>query len=131
MGWEVFRVIKFTIPGRPVPAVRMTQKTKWTNPQAQRYIVYKRDAGWFARQATKEMLTGDVEVKVDFYLWGNRRMDLDNLCKSILDSANQICFEDDRQVVSLIARKFNVPRKDMQRAEVEIKEVCESEKQFA
>ncbi|WP_044639703.1 RusA family crossover junction endodeoxyribonuclease [Risungbinella massiliensis] len=113
-------MIQYEVPGRAVPAVRMTQKSKWTNPQAQRYLTYKRDAGWYARQATKAMLEGEIEVVIKVYLWRNLRSDADNLAKSLLDSANGICFKDDSQVMKLTVEKIRVKKELEQRAEVTI-----------
>lgn len=48
----------------------------------------------------------DGPVRVDLYFGGvQANQDIDNLAKSCLDALNGIAFEDDRQVVELIARK--------------------------
>jgi len=33
--------INFTIPGRPIPAARMTRRGKWIKRQAQKYLAFK------------------------------------------------------------------------------------------
>ena len=113
-------MIHFEVPGRPVPAARMTRKSKWTNQQAQRYLAYKQQVGWCAREVIKEPLTCPVAVTINAYLFGGRFADVDNLAKALLDGCNGIAFEDDRQVVELhIFRNQGKP----QRAEVVIREV--------
>lgn len=111
-------MIKFTVPGRPIPAVRMTQRSKW-DEYAQRYLAYKREVAWFAKLAAKEPINGLIEARIRFYVYGRRRMDLDNLIKGILDSCNQICYEDDRLVWKITADRFMVNHSSKQKVEVE------------
>ncbi|MBA4544495.1 RusA family crossover junction endodeoxyribonuclease [Thermoactinomyces daqus] len=111
-------MIKFTVPGRPIPAVRMTQRSKW-DKYAQRYLAYKREVAWFAKLAAKEPISGYVEARIRFYVYGRRRMDIDNLIKSVLDGANGICYEDDRLVWKITADRFIVNHSSKQKVEVE------------
>jgi Holliday junction resolvase RusA-like endonuclease len=48
-----------TIPGRPVPKVRMTQKSKWS-PQAKRSLAYQEHVGIMARQKYPQLCIVDV-----------------------------------------------------------------------
>lgn len=108
---------RFTVIGRPVPAVRMTQRSKWSD-RAKRYLDYKAAVGWAAKAARVPRVSGQVEVAIELYIQGGRIGDCDNYAKSILDGLNGVAWDDDRQVVALHVRKFlGVP----QRAEVEIK----------
>ena len=50
-------------------------------------------------------ITGDVKVNIDFY-FKDKRMDIDNAIKSILDCVTGIAWNDDRQIIELHARKF-------------------------
>lgn len=115
-------MIKFRVEGRPVPYTRMTQRSKW-EPRAQRYLDYKTEVGWWAKKATKQMLAGELEAEITFYLTGQRKIDIDNLVKGFLDGCNKICFEDDSQVMRLTASKVKVKRADEQKTEVVIKEI--------
>lgn len=111
--------IAFTVPGRPVPAVRMTQRGKFVKLNAQKYLAYKEQVGWQARQAMgrKEPLSGPVGVEITAVISGGRPGDSDNLAKSILDGCNGVVWDDDRQVVELhVYRQRGKP----QRAEVEV-----------
>lgn len=114
-------MIDFTVPGRPVPAVRMTQRSKWVNPQAQRYLEYKEMVGWVARQRVEKMLEGKVIAKFSFYLKPHGRVpDLSNLIKAAEDALNGIAWVDDRQVVGVEAWRY-VSKEEPERLEVEIK----------
>jgi crossover junction endodeoxyribonuclease RusA len=93
-----------TIEGRPVPAVRMTQRSKWANPQAQRYLAWKQKVGWTAKEWGAEPAEGRLQVRLWFYLSKRGRADIDNLAKGIMDGLNGICFHDDTQVDELIVR---------------------------
>jgi len=112
--------IRFTVPGRPVPAARMTRKSKWVSRQAQRYLAYKDDVGWAARDVCPEPLGGPLAVRVVAYIAGERVPDVDNLGKAILDGMNGVAFGDDSQVAALTVIRRTVTRGTEQRAEVEI-----------
>jgi len=111
------------IPGRPIPAVRMTQKTKW-NKASKRYLSYKDAIGVIAKQIYKTPISEKVSVKVRIYLSGKTTPmggdgDVDNYAKSALDGCNKIVFLDDRQVMELAVRKEPCTE-DKQRMEIEI-----------
>lgn len=94
-------MISFTVPGRPVPAARMTQKSKYADKQAQRYLAYKDHVGYIARTKVKKPLACPVGVQIHAYVHGGRPGDVDNIAKSILDGCNKIAWGDDRQVEEL------------------------------
>lgn len=117
-------MIEFTVPGRPVPAVRMTRRSKWVDPQAQRHLEYKEFVGWIAKQAYKgEPLTGDVAVRFTFYLKPKgRRPDLSNLSKMIEDALNKIVWKDDVQVAHSEATRI-FSESEPERVEIVVEEV--------
>lgn len=116
-------VIEFTVPGRPVPAARMTRRGKWVSFSAQRYLAYKNEVAWYARLAAKEPLSGDLAVEIWAYCAGGRVGDADNLAKAILDGCNGIVWYDDNQVVDLVVhRRHGKP----QRAEIRVWRVEEA-----
>lgn len=97
---------RLTIPGRPVPAARMTQRGKWVKRQAQRYLGYRGQVAWTAKGARLPTLEGLVEMTIRIYLAGKngalpgRRGDLDNYCKAIKDGLQAGgVFPNDKQVV--------------------------------
>lgn len=115
--------MKLVIPGRPVPAVRMTQRGKFVKPNAKRYLEYKESVGWTGRTVIKSPIQNPHEASVEmrFYLYrGGHVPDIDNLIKAILDGLNKIAWEDDRQVVKVTAWRFSTLSKEKERAEVEI-----------
>ncbi|CDQ41489.1 RusA family crossover junction endodeoxyribonuclease [Virgibacillus salexigens] len=115
-------MIQLTIPGKPVPAVRMTQKSMYKNKYAQRYLLYKRKVGWIAKQHMKgKPIEGHVGVKLTHYIHGNRA-DIDNLFKGVTDALNKIVYKDDRQVKHMESR-ITPCKKEEQRTEIEIYEL--------
>jgi len=116
-------MIEFVVPGRPVPAVRMTQRSKWVDPQAQRYLEYKEFAGWIAKQAVKQKpINGQVAAKFRFYLKPKgRNPDLSNLIKAIEDALNKIVWKDDVQVRHIDASMI-ISKDEPERAEVMVRE---------
>lgn len=115
-------MISFTVPGRAVPAVRMTQKSMYVNKYAKRYLTYKKQVGWVAKQHMKgEPIEGNVGVNLSLYIHGNRA-DIDNLFKGVTDSLNKIVYKDDKQIKEMKSRIFPC-EKDMERAEIEVYEL--------
>lgn len=109
--------------GRPVPAVRMTQRSKFKSKSAQRYLAYKQVIGWAAKSENVQMIKTDVHVTAKAHLHlGSRDMDVDNLGKSVLDSLNGIAWIDDRQVTKLTIEKIFVPREFLEQMVIEIHE---------
>ena len=63
------------------------------------------------------MLTGAVGLTFKWYINHNRRSDLDNRLKVLLDSLTGIAYEDDKQVVEINAQKI---KSDFNGLEVEV-----------
>lgn len=63
-----------------------------------------------AREAGIEPIDGDVIVSVDVYR-PQKRGDLDNRLKVLLDSMIELFYSDDEQVVEIHARRFEEPKK--------------------
>jgi crossover junction endodeoxyribonuclease RusA len=112
-------MIKLTIPGKPVPAVRMTQRSMYANKYAQRYLNYKKQVGWIAKQYYKDKpIESPIGVKLTHYIHGNRA-DIDNLFKGVTDGLNKIIYKDDRLIKKMESRIIPCD-KESQRTEVEI-----------
>ncbi len=104
---------KFTVPGRPVPAVRMTQrevraaklalKGRWPDSKSltdkinaiHRYWNYKETVAWVARSAGVKMLKGRASISVTAYVCGGTVGDWDNYGKSVSDALKGIAWKDD------------------------------------
>lgn len=106
-------------------AVRMTQKGKWNDKAAQRYLGYKRLLGYEAKKHIKIPMQQPIVVTADFYYQmpkdftkAKRQLvqdgklrpvvkpDIDNAAKGVMDSLNKIAYLDDNQVVGLITNKY-------------------------
>lgn len=114
--------IKLTIPGRPVPAVRMTQKSKFASKQAQRYLAYKDKVAWTAKAQGVKKLEGKLIAEVTVFLSGGVHGDVDNYYKSLTDSLNKIAYEDDKQIYECRVRKVVGVKKEDEKAIIEIRE---------
>lgn len=110
--------MKITILIVPQGAVRMTQRSKWKDPDAQRYLIYKELVGWEVKpHAPREPFKGAIEVSMTFYMpipqsWPQKKQrahmgdniphtvkpDIDNLEKGLYDSLNKIFWKDDAQI---------------------------------
>lgn len=113
--------LTFTIPGRPIPAVRMTRRSKHVNKYAKRYLAYKGHVGWIARQNHKGLpADGPIGIEISLYIHGGNAGDIDNYAKAITDGLNKIVYDDDKQITYMLLHKNRVKSKDDQRVEVEV-----------
>ena len=105
-------MIKIVAPLDSVPFKRVAGNYhKYNDP---RYRAFKDALGYYALQTMqgRNPFSGAVKLSVDFYkpkpkditsrIWG----DLDNHVKSVMDALTGICYDDDRQVCEIHARKF-------------------------
>lgn len=94
--------MKFEITGKIKPCVRMTQRGKFVNEQAQEYLASKRSIGLQIRQQMSksglEMFPAQTPLYVKLLISqpnNLHRSDLDNLIKAVLDAAQGIVFQND------------------------------------
>lgn len=128
--------VKITIPGRPIPKGR--PRIGYSGRKVYLYTPsetekYEKDIATIGKLVCGHPVTGPVEIEISVYFnpqakvftkSGRRRRgtmpDLDNCVKSIVDGLNKVAYEDDRQVVRILAeRKCD----QVERAEVIVKKV--------
>jgi Holliday junction resolvase RusA-like endonuclease len=101
------RVVEFFVSGDPVPkqSFRVLRKgggyigrnvRSWQDKVSQR--AYEAMSGRAPSQ-------GWIEVELDFVLDHNRRVDLDNLTKGVLDALRKVVYVDDVQINHLHVHK--------------------------
>lgn len=103
----------------------MTQRGKWVDEQAQRYLDYKATVADYAALAARGKRIEKPKhatLFVRFYCH-DRRADGSNLLKAVEDSCNKIIWYDDKQVVHGTWDIVDGVSKSEERAEVEIEEV--------
>lgn len=135
--------MKFTVPGNPVGMQRArvftdfrTGKIRACSPQ--KSTDFKARIAFFARQAGVSILNKPVTLKITVFVPRpkyldkrkilnpltpipcDKRPDLDNYIKSVMDALNGIAYRDDGQVCSVIAHKFYHNQKDAPVTEIEI-----------
>lgn len=95
---------KLTVPGQPVPFKRTRGSGKRRFNDA-KYTAYKDAVGYAANVACAgfKPIGGDCHMELTFRRKNKRRVDIDNLCKSIMDALQGIVYEDDKQVTGLAA----------------------------
>jgi crossover junction endodeoxyribonuclease RusA len=121
--------ISFTIPGPPVPKVRMTQKTKWRG-RARRSLDYQEYIAWCATAAKVPMFKGHVELTVKICLGSRGRADLSNLIKAVEDGIEYAgVVDNDRQILRYgpgtgIYLGFREEQVEIKVREIEEDELC-------
>lgn len=115
--------IELTIPGRPVPAQRMTRKTKWTK-RARRSLEYQESVAWEWKAVAKGLkLEGSLKLTVKFYFKDRRHGDLSNLVKAIEDGLQYgQAFDNDKQIIRY-GEGTGIYYDDEERAEIIIEEL--------
>lgn len=108
--------MKFTLTGRFKPYVRMTQRSKYVDPQAQQYLASKVEMGLQLRQQMAangwDMLPRRTPLAVNIVVLASKvrhNCDIDNIAKGTIDSAQGIVFLDDRWIDYLRIRRVVGP----------------------
>jgi len=116
------RKVKLVIPGRPVPAQRMTQKSKWTK-RAKKSLDYQEKVAWeWKAKARGLKLQGPLKLSCSFYFNDKRHGDLSNLVKAVEDGLQYgNAFENDKQIKRY--GDSGIFFDDNPRAEIKIEEV--------
>lgn len=106
----------FTLEGVVKPYVRMTQRGKWVDAQAQQYLASK---AAIQVQLQTQMSHNDWNVlsgriPIGFRMRVQRssalhRCDLDNIIKAVLDAAQGVVFMNDCWIDSIFARRYIGP----------------------
>jgi len=109
--------IKMELDCKPVPYVRVTQRSKYYNTQYQRYFDFKQFLQYNfisnkenTRKA-KQYYNNDFEIYIE--IQGKTRADIDNILKGVLDAYNQIAYKDDKNCISatILKRKNSTKNK--------------------
>lgn len=109
--------VKFNII--PVPASR-PRVTRWSTYYGKKYTQFKKDMAVMTADIKTIPMTGNIFAELQFNVpipksWSKKKKeakngaycdnhaDIDNYCKAILDSLNNIYYDDDKQIVMLKA----------------------------
>ena len=115
-------MIKLFIPIVPMGAVRTTQKQKFVDDRAKRYLAYKQHIAHLVKQQIKTPSESPILADITFYMsmptsWSGKKKerlngavhkskpDIDNLIKGLFDSFNKIAWKDDNQVYEVHSKK--------------------------
>ena len=100
------RSITLSFPGDPVPAPRPRFAQGGTYMPT-KYTAYKLALAWAFKEkmGRKKPMRGAISITLDFYRSTHRRVDLDNLEKTVLDAGGGVVWLDDSQIVEMHSRK--------------------------
>ena len=121
--WEYARqamsdLASFAVLGPPVPKARPRLGRGWHTFTPKRTKKYEELVGSIASLSMPPgwKIDGAYEVTMRVYLPNKRRVDVDNVAKSVLDGMNGVVFADDSQVSALSVRR----ELDRERPRVEV-----------
>ena len=102
-------MITISVQGEPRPkqSFRYAKTGGYTSAKVK---AWQETVAWEANivMRSKSFLEGYISVTMDFRLGNNRRVDLDNLSKAVLDAMNGIVYKDDTEVIELHLKKMVV-----------------------
>ena len=113
------RYDKFFINLKPMGAVRMTNASKWVNPNAKKYLSYKAELSkQLAEQFKGETWNKATRIEAIFHFLPaksnkeakpgkpvTKKPDFDNLAKGLCDAANKVIWTDDAIVTTALIKK--------------------------
>lgn len=108
--------MQFVLPP-PISANRYWRNFRGRMVVSAEAKAYKQQVAWIAKASGAEALTGNVSVTMKVYRPA-KRMDLDNAAKILLDSLIGIAYNDDSQIVRIVAERYDDKRNP--RVEVEV-----------
>lgn len=94
-----------TVEGRPVPKARPRLRPNGRTYTPAKTVAAEQRIAWEWRITRGPKYEGQVEMGITFWLPDHRRVDIDNLAKTVLDGLNNVAYKDDSQIYQLSARK--------------------------
>ena len=106
----------------PVPAAR-PRVSRFSTYYPKKYTQFRKDFALILESLDTKLVEGLLYAKMDFFMqipksWSNKQklakegcfadnnVDVDNLCKAVLDSCEGYFYENDKQVAMIRSRKF-------------------------
>lgn len=104
-------MIQMRLPGEIKPYVRMTQRSRYSEPQAIEYIASRNrlrdDMRTLMLANHWQMIPRGVPMEVGIIIgWCRHNQDLDNIVKAVLDAANGVIYADDCWIDSIAAARW-------------------------
>lgn len=101
---------QFVVEGRVVPYVRMTQRSKYVDDQAKRYLAWQNLARLRMREQMNLKRWNMIPKRTPFavrmyFVPPDHRHDLDNAVKAAMDAAQGVVYPDDRWAESIAASR--------------------------
>lgn len=97
------------ISGTPIPKQSFIYHGNGSGHTDQRVKDWQEQIGLESKLALLinklSLFKGELSVQLDFILPDKKRKDLDNLSKAVLDSLNNVIWEDDSQITKLVITK--------------------------
>ncbi len=120
--------IKLDIPLKPPSVNDYWEKNKWggmmVGKEGKQFKQQFQMFVMMAKTGLKKPLKSRLKMRIELYFKDNRRRDIDNYCKGILDAMSGLIFDDDEQIDTLLLKKHK--GSGVNKIEIVIYEVPES-----
>lgn len=117
----MIKIVEFTVDGTPVSVNHMYHSRGKIRFLCKEGKLYKEKVADIVKKLVNTSTSKDVLVEITFYFGDNRRRDISNYDKGLLDSMIKIVYDDDSQIQTLILHKQI--DKENPRAHVQIFEI--------
>lgn len=109
--------MKFILTGNPLSTNHIYRHAGHRVYMTQEGVNLKTSYQWQLKsQYKKKPMEGDVKVELELFFGDNRKRDIDNYHKILLDAFSGILWEDDSQIIKLTTIK----NKDLKNPRIEI-----------
>jgi crossover junction endodeoxyribonuclease RusA len=115
----VIPIAVLTVPGEPIAKARPRHTRGGHSYTPKGTVAFEAAVAAAWDSEDRPDLPACVRLDVSFYLGTHRRVDVDNLVKSIADGLNTRAYDDDWRVHELRAQKFYTTR-DRARTEIHV-----------
>jgi len=98
------RIYRFDVKTEPLPQASF-KIVRSTNYVIRKVSEYKKLVAFVVQQHIKEVTEKPIKMMIEFYRSDQRRVDLDNLLRPILNALKGVVWKDDSQIFELTAIK--------------------------
>lgn len=102
----IHKIVEFTVEGTPISVNHMYHSRGKIRFLCKEGKLYKEKVANIVKKLVDKITLKNVLVEITFYFGDNRRRDVSNYDKGLLDSMIKIVYDDDSQIQTLVLNKL-------------------------